>query len=297
TIYLSRQPRVDDLAELRSIYRQARPTESRISNFDYAPLSQLRGSPEAGELRSLRRIENNLNDATEKNSNARSHHELGVFFLTQQKYPDAIKELETALKFDERNAQIHNDLGVAHFEQSKMLGREKKFEELGGSLEEFTKATELDSGSLEALFNKSLALQELDMSSEAKESWTRYLQKDSTSRWADEARKNLARLESRQAAFKTGEQVLSDFLTAYRNHDDARAQKIHNATKGTLKADTIPLQLAHGYLIAKQQNNQDKAKENLDALTYIGNFEQAQNGDYFFSKLAQFYASAGPEKV
>jgi CHAT domain-containing protein/Flp pilus assembly protein TadD len=294
-IYLTRQPRVDDLAELRSMYRQARPTESRISNFDYAPLSQLRGAPEAGEQRSLRRIENNLIDATEKNSNARSHHELGVFFLTQQNYSDAIKELETALKFDERNAQIHNDLGVAHFELSKTLG--KKYEELARSLEEFTKATEIDSNSLEALFNRSLALQELDMPGEAKESWTRYLQKDSTSPWADEARKNLARLESRQAAFKSGEQVLSDFLTAYRNHDDARAQKIHNATKGTLKADTIPLQLARGYLIAKQQNSQDKANENLDALTYIGNFEQTQNGDYFFSKLAQFYASVGPEKV
>lgn len=294
-IYLSRQPRTDDLAELRSIYRQSRPTESRISDFGYAPLSQLRGSPEANELRSLRRIENNLIDATERDSNARSHHELGIFFLTQQKYSDAIKELETALKFAERNAQIHNDLGVAHFELSKTLAKEKKFEELGRSLDEFTKATELDSGSLEALFNRALALQELDMPSEAKKYWTLYLQKDSTSPWADEARKNLARLESRQAAFKTNEQVLSDFLTAYRNHDDARAQKIHNATKGTLKPVTIPL--ARRYLTAKQQGNNDQAKESLDALTYIGNFERAQNGDSFFLELAQFYASAGPEKV
>lgn len=296
-IYLNRQPRVDDLAELRSMYRQARPTESRISDFGYAPLSQLRGSPEAGEQRSLRRIENNLIDATEKDSNARSHHELGVFYLTQQNYSKAIDEFGTALRFAERNAQIHNDLGVAHFELSKTLAKEKKFEELARSLEEFKKATELDSGLLEALFNKSLALQELDMPSEAKTSWTLYLQKDPTSPWADEARKNLARLESRQASFKTNEQVLSDFLTAYRNHDDARAQKIHNATKGTLRAVTIPLQLARRYLTAKQQSNHEQAKENLEALTYIGNFEQAQNGDSFFLELAQFYASAGPEKV
>jgi CHAT domain-containing protein len=296
-VYFSRQPRVDDLAELRSIYRQSRPTESRISDFGYAPLPQLRGSPEAGEQRSLRRIENNLIDATEKDSNARSHHELGIFFLTQQKYPDAIKELETALKFAERNAQIHNDLGVALFELSKTLAKEKRFAELARSHEEFTKAISIDSDLLEALFNDSLALQELDMPGEAKESWKRYLQKDPGSPWADEARKNLARLESRQTSFKSSEQVLSDFLIAYRNHDDGRAQKIHNATKGTLGAVTIPLQLARGYLTARQQNSNDTAKENLEVLTYIGNFERAQNGDSFFLELAQFYASAGSEKV
>jgi CHAT domain-containing protein len=296
-VYLSRQPRVDDLAELRSMYRQARPTESRISDFGYAPLSRLRGSPEAGELRSLRRIENNLIDAAEKDSNGQSHHALGVFYLTQQHYSKAINEFGSALRFGERNAQIHNDLGVAHFELSKTVAKEKKLEELARSLEEFTIATELDSGSLEALFNKSLALQELDMPGEAKKSWTLYLQKDSTSPWADEARKNLARLESRQTSFKSNEQVLSDFLTAYRNHDDGRAHKIHNETKGTLGPVTIPLQLARRYLIAKQQSSHDEAQENLKALTYIGDFEQAQNGDSFFSELAQFYASASPEKV
>lgn len=296
-IYFSRQPRVDDLAELQSIYRHSRPTESRISNFAYAPLPQLRGAPEAGELRSLRRIENNLIDKTEKDSNARSHHELGTFYLTQRNYSKAIDELGIALRFAEQNAQIHNDLGVAHFELAKTLAHEKKFEELARSLEEFSKATELDGNLLEALFNKSLALQELDVPSKAKESWTRYLEKDPSSPWADEARKNLARIETRQASFKSDEQVLSDFLTAYRNHDDARAQKIHNATKGTLGAVTIPLQLARSYLIATQQSNHEKAKENLEALTYIGNFERAQNGDSFFLELAQFYASAGPEKV
>jgi CHAT domain-containing protein len=297
-VYFSRQPRRDDLAELRSLYRQARPTESRISEFSYAPLSQLRGPLEAGEQRNLRRIENNLLDATDQSSNAQSHHALGVFHLTQQKYSDAIKELETAVKFADQNAQIHNDLGVAHFELSKTVANEKKLQELEHSLDEFTKATELDSNLLEALFNKSLALQELGLSQLAKESWTFYLQKDPSSPWADEARKNLARLEGRQTSLSS-EQVLSDFLTAYRNHDDERAYKIHNETKGTLGRGrvTIPLQLARRYLIARQQGNEAEIKESLAALTYIGDFEQAQTGDFFFFELAIFYASAGSEKI
>jgi len=297
-IYFSRQSSSGDLAELRSIYQEARPTESRISEFGYAPLPQLRGSVETGEQNRLRRIENNLIDATEKDSSAQSHHALGVFRLTQRKYLDAIEEFELALKFENQNAQIHNDLGVAHFELSKTGAKERKLAELEQSLEEFTKATELDGNLLEALFNKALALQELDLLREAKESWRLYLQKDPSSPWADEARKNLATLESRQSSLqKSPEQVLSDFLTAYRNRDGARAYRIHNDTKGTLNRVTIPLQLAHRYVNAMKQRNQAESKESLEVLLYIGDFDEMQNGDAFFGELARFYARASSEKL
>jgi CHAT domain-containing protein/Tfp pilus assembly protein PilF len=296
-IYLTRRSNPNELAELRAIYQRERPTETRISEFGYAPLAQLRGASEAREKNRLRRIENDLIEATEKTPNAPTHHALGVFYLTQQKYADAIKEFGSALKFDDKSAKIHNDLGAAHFELSKTLARDKKFEDLAQSLEEFTKATELDGNLLEALFNKSLALQELGMPREAKESWTLYLQKDPSSPWADEARKNLARIESEQTLYKTDEQVLSDFLTAYRNHDATRAQKIHNETKGLLKGTIVPLQLSRRYLLAKQRGSEAEAKESLEALTFIGSFEQAQNADLFFLELANFYVNVAVDKT
>src|SRR6185295_3321106 len=69
-VVFSRKNNPDNLAELRSIYGQARPTESRISEFGYAPVTQLRGAPDAGDKNRLRRIENSLIEATEKNSGA-----------------------------------------------------------------------------------------------------------------------------------------------------------------------------------------------------------------------------------
>ena len=277
TIYLSRKGQPDELAELQSIYRQARPTETRISEFGYAPLPQLRGASEPGNQNQLRHIENSLIEANVQTPNAQTHYALGVFNLTQRKYDDAIREFQNALKFAD-TAKIHNDLGVAYFELAKTRGQENRVEELSRSLEEFTKATELDPNSLEALFNKSLALQELSMPREARESWTNYLQKDPSSPWADEARKNLARIESEQTRFKkTDQQVLSDFLTAFRNREEARVQKIHNDTKGLLSGPAIPLQLSRTFLDAKQRGNEAEAKESLDALTYLGNLEQ-QNG-------------------
>lgn len=281
-IYLTRRSNPDELAELRAIYQKERPTETRISEFGYAPLAQLRGAPEARETTRLRRIENSLIEATEKTPSAQAHHQLGVFYLTQQKYTDAIKEFEGALKFADRSAKIHNDLGAAYFELAKTSAKEKKLEALAKSLEEFTTATELDNNLLEALFNKSLALQELGLPREARESWTLYLQKDASSPWAEEARRNLARIGNEQTSFKTDEQVLEDFLTAYRNHNDARAQKIHNETKGLLRGAAVPLQLSRRYLLAKRRGLEAEATESIEALTYIGSFEQAQNSEFFF---------------
>lgn len=281
-IYFSTRNSPDDLAELRAVYKQERPTETRISEFGYAPLGQLRGATEAREQNRLRRIENNLIEATEKSPNARTHHSLGVFYLTQQKYADAIREFGEALKFADKSAQIHNDMGAAYFELARTSAKEKRLEALARALEEFTTATELDGNLLEALFNRSLALQELGLPRQAKESWTLYLQKDQSSPWADEARKHLARIGNEQTRFKTDEEVLEAFLSAYRNQDAERAEKIHNETKGLLKGVTVPLQLSRRYLLAKERGNEAEAKESLEALAYIGSFEQAQHSEFFF---------------
>ena len=300
TLYLRLGGGADQLAELRSMYRRERPVEPRISTFAYAPLGRPRGaqeSPEPTEQKRLRRIENTLSTAEEETPNAATHHALGVFYLTQQKYGEAIREFESALKFDDKDAKIHNDLGSAHFELAQNGPKERRFEELAQGLEEFTRATELDSNLLEALFNKSLALQEMGVPREARESWTLYLQKDPSSQWAEEARKKLARIESAQSLFKSDEEVLADFLTAYRNHDDARAQTIHNNTKGLLLGAAVPFQLTRRYLLALQHRDDAEAKESIEALSFVGRYEQAQHADLFFIDLANFYARVSPDKA
>jgi tetratricopeptide (TPR) repeat protein len=281
-IYFSRRNNLDQLAELRSIYQQSRPTETRISEFGYAPLTQLRGDSDSVDKNRLRRIENSLIEATERNSNAQTRHALGVFYLTQRDYPKAIKEFEASLKFGD-NAKIHNDLGAAHFERAKTEPKEKRFEDLAQSLEQFTKATELDGNLLEALFNRSLALQAMGtMPRQARDSWMLYLQKDPSSPWAEEARKHLSGLENQQTLIKKDEQVLSDFLTAYRNQDVARAQNIHDETKGLLKAPALVLQLSRRNLVARQRGDDVDAKESLAAMAFIGRLEQTQHSEFFF---------------
>lgn len=296
-IYFGRKQRSDDLAELRSIYQQSRPTETRLAEFGYAPFTELRGADEPAHQSQLRRIENNLIEATENTSNAETHQALGVFYLTQRKYAEAIKEFENALKFAPGSARIHNDLGVAYFERSGTAVKEKKLSDLALSLERFTRATELDNNFLEALFNEALATQAMGLPREAKKLWSSYLEKDSSSPWADEARKHLSEIEGEQILFKSNDAILSDFLVAYRNHDETRAQKIHDETKGLLKPATVPLQLSRRYLEARMRDNQAEARESIEALTYVGTIEQDRFGDSFFFELADFYRTVSPEKI
>jgi CHAT domain-containing protein len=284
------------LVELRLLYGKERPTETRLSEFAYAPVEQLRGGTSSAETNRLRILENKFREAVETNSSAETHHELGLFCLTQAKYPEAIKELNAALTLSKPNPRIYNDLGAAHFELAKTLPKEKRLEELAQSLEAFTSATELDANFLEALFNRSLALQELGRN-QAKESWTLYLQKDSSSRWSEEARKHLSQLESLPTLFKKDDEVLSDFLVAFRGQNLARARLIHNETKGTLQTVAVPLQLSRRYLVARQSGDSAVAKESLEALTFIGNEDQAETGDRFFLEFANFYNNVGAEKT
>jgi CHAT domain-containing protein len=292
---LSRQT-TDEIAELRNIYKQERPTESRLSEFDYAPLIVTRGETEEREKNRLRRIENSLLDAVEKNPSAENRHALGVFYLTQRKFDDAIKELEKASKTEEKNAKILNDLGSAYFEFAKNGAKERKIENLAKANEKLTKAIDTNPDWLAAIFNKALILQELGLPQQAKETWQKYLEKDANSKWAEEARKNLEKINALESFFKSKEKIIEDFLFAYRNKDDPTILKIHNETKGYLKDISVPFLLSRRYLEAKQKQNENEARESLEALNFIGGYEKQKHADFFVAELAEFYRNLPSEK-
>jgi CHAT domain-containing protein/lipoprotein NlpI len=278
-VFLPRQSS-GDLAELRSMYKDQRQTEARISGFDYAQMRIVRGGDKSEE-----------EDAKTAEIKARllskkSYHALGVFYLNQKNFPEAIKKLNLALQSGPESADLHNDLGTAYFELGTSGPAEKKLETVGRALDEFTKALQLNPEKLEALFNRSLALQALEQTEQARESWKQYLQKDPSSKWAEEARTNLGTLDRGQSGLKTKESVLEDFLAAYRKKDDETAWKINSQTRNAVFGIWLPDQLSRRYVKAKLKADAAEEKESLDSLTYIGNLEKQKNADFFVSDLA-----------
>jgi tetratricopeptide (TPR) repeat protein len=108
------------------------------------------GHTEAAEQKRLRLIEN-ICSRPPKPSPRRNPPRPRYLLLDQQKYPEAIKEFESALKLANQNARIHSDLGVL-FRSANAKAKTNSWK-IDAQFEEFAKAIDLDSNLLEALFN------------------------------------------------------------------------------------------------------------------------------------------------
>jgi CHAT domain-containing protein/Tfp pilus assembly protein PilF len=284
----------DELADLRSVYSKERPIESRISGFEYAPLVVTRGAAEEREKNRLRIMENNLLSAVEREPNdASGHHALGVFYLTQRKFDDAVRELESATKLDPKNSQYLSDLSSGYLEKGRTEPNEKKLETLARALDAAARAIELDQASLPALFNKGLSLQELRLFDEARKAWNKYLELDPLSAWADEARKNLERIGASAAKSHTADEIFSDFMDAFRANDSERVWLINSDTREIVSGIWLPYQLTRRLIDARSRSDDGESGELIRAITFIGDLEKARNADFFVSELAAEYSRAG----
>ena len=182
------------LLALNEAYRQERPVEARISDLTYAPYIVTRGEPTKVNTLERSRAESLLSEAFSEKPNAETHHALGRMYLLQRQPDKAIEHLEQAKRADPDNPSIYADVGAAYLEKGK-LGAPEFFRL---SLENLQRALELNPNLLEALFNRALVHQYQDLNDQAEADWRAYLERDSSSQWATEARHNLRLLEERR---------------------------------------------------------------------------------------------------
>lgn len=194
------------LLALKSTYRLQRPVESRLTALDYAPLPNTRGNGDKQiDPLSQERAERLLRDAQHDDPGAASDHALGLYYVTQLKFDQAIPLLKKAVEAKPDDAQFQSDLGAALIEKAKLDQRNgdraASFTALSESLEHLNLALALNPSLLEALFNRALCRQYMQLPQQAAEDWRLYLTKDSQSKWADEARDRLKELEAQTSKF------------------------------------------------------------------------------------------------
>jgi len=283
------------LVALNKAYKTERPIESRISDFNYAPLKNTRGEDDKSDKTALYLARYAAAKAIEENQSAENYHMLGRVFLTDKEFDKAIEQFEKAVKIEPNRAKTHNDLGVALMEKAK-LQTEGNLENFAKANEEFAKAIELDKSLLAAYFNQALCIQALNLPNQAKEAWQKYLQLDSTSQWAEEAKKNLQEIEVKQPIGKTKEEVLRDFLEAKQTGNHEKAWQTLSRNREMITGKLIPQQLAFLFVDAKSASDEAKAKEFLEALVYVGKLEEEKSGDLYWKNLAGFYSAVSNEK-
>ncbi len=226
------------LSALNQAYRERRPLAARVTGLSYAPFPDTRGAGDIDNKIDYRAREYSellfRREAAERPT-AAALHALGKYYLTQKRFNSAIDQFEAALKSDPDNARLHSDLGAAQFEKGKsdrpndQSGAAEVT--LGRSRDHLSRALELDDSLLEALFNRALLNQTMNLSEEAKKDWESYLKKDATSAWAEEAKENLKSLGGKnKGSLQKRERLFQDFSNAYQARDDETAWRAYNSS-------------------------------------------------------------------
>ncbi len=277
------------LIALNRFQSKNRPTQARISGFDYAPKTEgTRGNNKDGNL-DLVSAKSSAAKAVLKNETAENLHELGLVYLAENDYEEAIRQLEKAVKKNPDIAKIHNDLGAAFLEKAK-LREEGRLENTGRASEEFSRAIELDKKLLEAYFNRALCIQALNLPYEAKEAWEKYLELDNNSPWAEEARKNLEAIEKNKPITKNKEDVLREFIEAEQISDHEKAWQILSTNRELLIGKLIPQQLAFLFVDAKTTGDESNAGKVLESLTYAAHLETERADDRYWENAVSYYS-------
>jgi CHAT domain-containing protein/Tfp pilus assembly protein PilF len=285
------------LLALKTAYRLQRPVEARVSGLDYAPLPNTRGNNEMTvDALSRQRAERFLLYAEKDQPSAESYHALGLFYLTEKKFDEAVEQFRKALELNPNDAYIHSDLAAAILEKGKLYkfnGEDGKSREtFAESLEHLNRALTLNPNLLEALFNRALCREYMGLPQAAADDWRQYLEKDSQSRWTDEARQHLKQIESQTPkASQNKDDLLPSFFKAYAARDDEAAWQLlilNRDGTGVL----IENQLLDRYLDLEANGHLDDAKQSLQALAYAAELEVKRANDHFVKDLVQFYQSS-----
>ncbi len=182
-----------------------RISQRLTGGFPYRPLPSMRGESVAGpnadadwELRSVRSRIASMAAAT---SSVENLHRAGVSYLLSRHATQALQELEKALRLQtgiddlpraigaSRNAELLSDLSAAY----AVRGETSKSWDVVAAVDAAIAAWKLRQ-TPEIAWNRALALEAMRLREDAQSAWRDYLQLDSASPWAVEARTHLEAL-------------------------------------------------------------------------------------------------------
>jgi len=125
-------------------------------------------------------------------SAVRSHHAAGIGHLALGEIDESIAALDRAAELAPSDAEIRSDLAAALLERWR---RDQAASDAQRALNEARAAARQAPRLLSASFNVAKAAEAIGLKQAALDAWKAYLQLDSTSAWATEAREEAARLE------------------------------------------------------------------------------------------------------
>jgi tetratricopeptide (TPR) repeat protein len=291
-VFSYQSPITKGLNALQAAYAQERPVEARLTGFDYAAYRVDRaGNIVASDRRKRDKAFGLIIGLADEGGTPAAYHALGKIYLTDKNFNEAVKYLDLALRQNAGDVKLRNDLAVALMEREKAKNPgQSTGEDMALALEHLHRAIELDGSLLEARFNLALCHQYLMLWRTAEEDWKRYLEKDSSSLWAEEARKNFEKVTERiKKGGEDREKARRDFLEAYRRGDVEQAWLAYKRGRQSATGSFITESLLDNYLSLALSGRSAEAGESLSALSFIGDLEAERVEDRFSYDLSMFY--------
>jgi tetratricopeptide (TPR) repeat protein len=183
----------DPLAPVEEAYGHVnnRPLEARISGFPYVRRTTMRGSEDNDTDPAAMILKSKASELTDlSGSGAKTLHAHGIGLLLADDDPKkSIADLQAAAERDPHNTKYQSDLAAALIAASR--GDRMMLE---NALAACDRALRIDPNSPDALFNRAVALQDLERPDEAIAAYEGYLKVDRTSSWASEVRGHIETL-------------------------------------------------------------------------------------------------------
>jgi CHAT domain-containing protein len=284
------------LRDFQDAYGNTRVVEARITALRYASRDQ----SETVDLEKRTRAQVSLTEAAAKDPGPAAENALGQFCLVNKRFDEAVEHLERSVGLEPRSARYRSDFAAALLEKGKYDSAEaapntgnslsgRGIEEIARGLEQVEEALRLSPSFPEALFNRALCCQSLMLWNEAKQSWLEYLKKDSKTEWAEEAKRNLGKLEHRETrAARNGADLFQRFLDAYQGADQEAARRALSLAQDA-NANSIVDTLIHNFLEQPAGAGAIDADQALQMLDYATRIERAEGGDAFWGDVARIY--------
>ena len=175
------------------------------------------------------------------------------------------------------SAEIHNDYGACLFEQGKMED----------AIDEFGRALEKDPKFREALFNRALCYQRLQLRDGARDDLTRLQDIERDEGWMDESKRRLGEVTRPIQPAKKNAEFIADFKAALEDRNIAQARIIVKESFASVREYAVEYLIKEYSQAIKAQNSNDAARA-LSRLGVIGNLMLETNGDKEIADLARF---------
>jgi CHAT domain-containing protein len=188
---------------IASAYTQKRTLELRIAGADYAP-SRVSLGPTASftsrppallkaEALIASQLLSHPSDASWLQAKAQAD-------LLEGRSAAAAESLRRALELNPNSPALLVDLASADFQRAQQEGRKEDF---GSAYESLSRALKINPDDPVALFNRAIVAEHLFLYHQALDDWKHYLQVDSSSQWAAEARSRASDLQEKLKAHES----------------------------------------------------------------------------------------------